>query len=135
MKYLFFSVLVLLVSGCVPEDIMQNSQPKHITNNPPKWLDDPNYIKDKRNAVGCAYTHVNGENEQKKLAISRAIEQIALQKNSQVNVLTYRKKTSNGSTSNETSSLQSVDGQNISTKVIDTYKDRDNKLCVLVSEE
>lgn len=135
MKYLFLSALVFWMSGCIPQNIMQDSQPKQATNNPPQWLNDPNFIKDKRNAVGCAYTHVNGENEQKKLAISRAIEQIALQKNTQVNVVTYRKKTSNGTASNETSSLQSVDGQNLSTKVIDTYKDHDNKLCVLVSEE
>ena len=65
---------------------------------------------------------------------SGAIEQVALQKTSKVSVVSYRSKSSYKSDS-ELSSLQEVNEQSIKTKVIDSYKDQDSKICVLVVEE
>ena len=100
----------------------------------PSWLVDASYIKDKLSAVGCANIHIDGEAAQIKLATQRAIEQIALQKTSKVSVVSYRSKSSYKSDS-ELSSLQEVNEQSIKTKVIDSYKDQDSKICVLVVEE
>ena len=126
--------------GCVQDFAPQLKSPIQAQSSEPKWLNDPFFIKDKRNAIGCAEQHFKGLAEQKKLAISRAIEQIALQKSSKVSAVTYRNRSSNsGSNSSQTSSLQEVDSQNITTKIVDTfeYKDGSNagRMCVLVVEE
>lgn len=131
MKTLLFLFPIIFLSGCYVEQQIYNTS----QSSQPKWLDTPSPIQDKLSAVGCAYIHVSGENEQTKLAISRAIEQIALQKQAKVSVVTYRTKNATGSNSAETSSLQEVNAEKISTKVIDTYKDKDGRICVLVVEE
>ena len=102
--------------------------------NEPVWLKDTSYIKDKLSAIGCANIHIDGEAAQFKLATQRAIEQIALQKSSKVSVVSYRNQINHTSTS-QTSSLQEVNQQDIKTKVVDMYKDNDNRICVLVVEE
>lgn len=135
MKNLIFILASIFFVAC-SNNTQVVQKPK---SNEPAWLNNPEFIKDKLNAIGCAGIHINGENEQKKLAISRAIEQIAMQKNSKVNVVTYRTKNATdgvvGSSKTQTSSLQEVNNQSLSTKVFDSYKDKDGRICVLVIEE
>jgi hypothetical protein len=120
----------VLFTGCA--QTYQNSAPK---TDVPQWMSNPNYITNKTHAIGCANMHIKGEDEQKKLAISRAIEQIALQKSTTVDVATYRKSVNNGlKKDTQSSSLQATQAT-ISTKVVETYKDKNGKICVLVVEQ
>lgn len=134
MKLILSSLLVAIVfSGCnqmlgVSSQAPQNTQPK--------WLTDSNYIKGKVSAVGCAGVHMKGKSAQRKLAISRAIEQIAMQKKTTVSTQTYRKSSSNKLGKSETESVQSTNNVTLSTNVVDEYYDlRQNRLCVLVEEK
>lgn len=140
-KYFLGGVVsVLLFTGCV------NQQPTNsttVTKQPvkaePKWLDDPYIDGDKVAAIGCARYHFKGESEQKKLAISRAKDQIASQINTKISNMTHRtKKIKNNasvSSSVNSSSLHEVEEVTISTKVKATYKKPTGEICVWVVQK
>lgn len=124
-------VSVMLFSGC----IKQNSTPV-AKNVEPKWLLDPYVENDKIAAVGCAKIHFKGEEAQKDLAISRAIDRIATQNKVTVDNVTLRKKSSSngkrtGSSSSSTS-LQSVDKVTISTRTKAVYTKENGEMCAWV---
>lgn len=106
------------------------------TNKKPSWILNPQ-TSSKLSAVGCSQIHIKGIHAQKKLAIARAIEQIALQKNTKVDVLSYRKKTIIGNNKisrlNETSSIQESH-ESIKTRIKDFYTNNDKEICVWVEE-
>ena len=108
----------------------------NIDNLTPSWILNPQ-TSSKLSAVGCSQIHIKGIHAQKKLAIARAIEQIALQKNTKVDVLSYRKKTIIGNNKvsrlNETSSIQESH-ESIKTRIKDFYTNNDKEICVWVEE-
>lgn len=133
-KYLSLIIISFLFISCSNNEV---ATPSIVKIQEPSWLLNPP-ASTKLTAVGCSQIHINGVNGQKKLAISRAVEQIALQKKSQIEVENKRiKKRSNGSTTVSTqsiiSSVQTVK-TTLSTKVLDSYTDKDKQLCVLVQE-
>jgi PBP1b-binding outer membrane lipoprotein LpoB len=132
-----FLITTFLFTGCTNSLFNSSTQQKVQTQEEvPQWMTDANYIKNKRSAIGCAGVHYKGESAQKKLAISRAIDQIAMQKKTTVSTQTLRKSSSNKLNSSQTSSLQSTDNIELSTKVVEEYYDKkNNRLCVLVVEE
>ena len=124
---------VMLLTGCTAslDSIIVPA------NNSPQWLKDPYYKNDKIAAVGCSPIHFKGVEAQKKLAISRAIDQIAVQKKVTVSNVTLRQRSSqNGGFSNSkstsSSSLQSVDNLVISTKVKELYTKQNGDICAWV---
>lgn len=104
----------------------------------PLWLDDPQKeANGKLTAVGCASRHINGEVAQKKLALQRAIDEIAMQKKTKVQTVSYNTKiiTESSKTSQtQTSSLQEVQNVDVSTKVMEYYTKPDGDICVWVVE-
>jgi len=72
---LFF---VLIISAC--------SQPKPVIDTRPAWINSP-YINNEIAAVGSAHIHYYGKSAQRKLAISRALDELALQQG--VKVITH----------------------------------------------
>lgn len=138
LKYIAGGVVsVLLLSGCANQ---QPSNNKTTTNtnqsSEPKWMDDPYMDGDKVAATGCAKRHFKGSAAQKKLAISRAIDQIASQVETTVdNVMDTSRQVRNGSgvsSQMRTNSSQKVNNVNISTKVKATYKKPNGEICVWV---
>ncbi len=131
--YFIGFVTVLLLQGCMANKYYNN---KTVSNGAPKWLLDPYIDGDTNAAVGCAKRHFKGVEAQKKLAISRAIDQVATQNKVTVNNITLRKKSSKngyrGNSSSNSSSLQSVDNVSISTKTKAIYKKRDGEICAWV---
>ena len=110
------------------------------SNDEPKWLSDAQYnVGNKRAAVGCSAIHLNGKNAQEKLAIQRAIDSIAMQKQSTVSNVTLRSKSANSgkvsSSTMDSTSVHQVNNVNISTKVLDKYTNKDGDICVWVVEE
>lgn len=113
-------------------DIVQNISKQ------PLWLDNPDKeAKGKLTAIGCASKHINGEVGQKKLALQRAIDEIAMQKKTKVQTISYRTKTLTGSdktSKSESSSLQEVENTQVSSKVMEYYNKPDGDICVWVVE-
>ncbi len=72
---LFLLLLLILAGGCGSKP--QPSEP------PPKWVTHP-YKNGKTGAVGSAQIHFKGNSEQRKLAISRALDELAQQQGVEV---------------------------------------------------
>ena len=126
-------VSVMLFTGCT----MQNNTtvPKEIE---PQWLVDPYFQNDKIAAVGCAKIHFKGEEAQKDLAISRAIDRIATQYKVTVDNVALRKKSVSSmgqSSSLNSSSLHTVDKLTVSTKVKDIFKKSNGDICAWVVQK
>ena len=134
MKYILLLIITIFFISC--NNSLNKLEPS--VNKEPSWLYNPQ-TNSSLAAVGCAQIHINGIHAQKKLAVSRAIEQIALQKNAKVKVISYRKKiTSNASIKssiiNETSSLQETQA-NIQTIVKEFHTNKDKEICAWVQEK
>ena len=131
MKIVAIIFSAFLLSGC---SMLSNSK-QDTTNTPPAWLHDANYIQGKISAVGSAGIHIKGQAAQEKLAIQRAVEQIAMQLRTRVSTATYREDSNGKATKAQTQSLQETDKVSVSTKVVDKYRDRSGKIYVLVVQE
>lgn len=130
-----FTISVLLFTGCTNNNKVSNTKTVVVNSGEPKWMIDP-YIDLPDGtvaAIGCARKHFKGKAAQRKLAISRAIDEIATQVKTTVNNATLRRRTNSSSSMNATS-LQSVDNVNVKTKVMDIYTDRNNNMCVWVKK-
>jgi len=127
---IYIILLILFFSGCANTS---NINSKAISNNnEPAWLLNPQKeAGDKLTAVGCAAIHYKGVTAQKKLAVSRAIDEIATQVRVKVDNVTLRRKT-NGYSSASSTSLQSVDKVNLKTKIMAYYKKPDGEICAWV---
>lgn len=121
---------VMLFTGCIANNKTVSK------NGEPSWMLDPYIDNDKIAAVGCAKIHFKGEEAQKDLAISRAIDRIATQNKVTVDNATYRQKSgSNGNAGNSSmssSSLQSVEKVKISTKTKAIYTKKNGDICAWV---
>jgi hypothetical protein len=143
-KYvLTLSFFLLFFNGCTKINNTNSKaieQPQILKSNDryPLWLENPEKeANGKLTAVGCASKHVNGEKAQKKLALQRAIDEIAMQKKTKVQTVTYNTKTitaSDKTSKTESSSLQEVENLEVSTKVMEYYTKPDGDICVWVVE-
>jgi hypothetical protein len=136
MKKLYSIVMVvsvLLFSGC-----MKQNNTAVPTNSEPQWLIDPYIENDVIAAVGCAGQHFKGESAQKKLAISRAIDQIATSQKVKVINRTDRSRYVSGQTKSSSMASQSsqvVDGVSVSTRTKAIYKKRNGEICAWVVQK
>ena len=137
-KTIIFFITIIFFSGCnLPKQQTTKNVSKQSTE--PSWLLDPYIDNDKIAAVGCARTHFKGKEAQKDLAISRAIDRIAVQNRVTVNNATLRNKSiSNGRRGNSSSSstsLQSVDNIKVSTKTKAIYTKPNGEICAWVVQK
>jgi len=133
-KKIFFFILISFVFiGCT--NINQPNSATVSNNNKPKWLDNPQkFSNGKITAVGCAGLHYKGVNAQKKLAVQRAIDEIAMQVRTKVSKVSLRHRT-NHSSSSSSSSLQEVNNVNVSTKIMEYYKNQSGDICAWLIKE
>lgn len=89
----------------------------------PSWVSERTVRNNDFNfyGIGSAKKHINGKAEQEKLALSRAVEELTAQKNTQVNstVQLYQQNTN----VNLYQESQFTINENISFKIIDTWTD------------
>jgi len=81
LRYFTLLLFTILISAC--------SQPKPVVDTRPVWINAP-YIDNETAAVGSAHTHYYGKTAQRKLAISRALDELALQQGVKVMTQTLR---------------------------------------------
>jgi len=131
-KILFF-VLLFFFIGCSEN---APSKEKYVGNTPPDWLLNPvKYSEGKKVAVGCADVHYEGFFAQKKLAIQRAIDELAMQVNTTVSNATYRNKEISGrfkQTFMKSKSIQLVNKVDIKSTILKEYKYPNGRYCVLI---
>jgi len=129
LKSLLIVATLFSISGCSflkkPEI---HTEPKIIDPNvKPLWIDNPEKdprVKGKLFGVGYSKTHIRGPREQKKLATTDAINQIASQEKTTVDSVVNVIQSSNGKSTSKniiSHSTQNVSGK-VSSKEIDSWK-------------
>jgi hypothetical protein len=110
-------LLIGFLGGCATD------QPK--VNTRPEWVDNP-YIANKTVAVGTAQTHYYGKVAQRKLAISRALDELAAQQGVKVSSLVKRHDQRDGSRASAKSdiySFQTTDNRTVHAHIKATWTD------------
>ena len=131
--HIFILSITILFSACT--NTINNSPvqiQKTSISSVPEWMDNPEKMSNgKLTAVGCSARHYKGVSAQKKLALKRAIDEIAMQTNTKVSKVSLNRRT-NHSSRTTSSSLQEVNEENISTKIMEYYKTSDGDICVWI---
>jgi len=137
---LILAIAILFFNGCTDQP---NTNSKIIQENKagqkqPLWINDPQKeAEGKTTSVGCASRHINGITAQKKLALQRAIDEIAMQKLTKVQTITYNTKSISQNDKNsriETASLQETKNTDVSVKIMEYYENFDGDICVWIIE-
>jgi len=137
----FLFITFLIFSSCSSSLFNNHKKEKKIdtSNSTPDWILNPlKYSNGKKVAVGCAEVHYRGFSVQKKLAIQRAIDELAMQVNTTINNITYRNKKISGrfkKSSLQSKSIQSVNNVNIKSTILKEYKYPNGRYCVLVIQD
>lgn len=121
-KLLTSSLLILLAfTGCI--------QPKANGTAKPDWIMNPN--KDgKVGAVGSAYRHHKGFTYQRKLAVTRALDEMALQRGVKVSLNMIKKeeiKNDNVKSYVDVNSEYSTNSNTITAHIEETWQDKNTK--------
>jgi uncharacterized membrane protein len=131
MVKLFLMILLIINFTACTKNNPNNKKVINI-NNEPKWMTDP--VKEangKITAIGCSARHYKGIQAQKKLALQRAIDEIAMQINTKVSKISLNRR-SNISSSTSSTSLQEVNEENVSIKVMKYYITKNGDICVWI---
>lgn len=112
------SLVILAFTGCFqPEPVSKNTQPS--------WIMNPN--KDgKIGSVGTAYRHHKGLSYQRKLAISRALDEMALQQGVKVSLSMNKTETvrnDNIKTSMDVEANYTANSNSITAHIEDAWQD------------
>lgn len=111
-------VVILVLSLCMVACVTAQK------NSTPKWVYN-SAVEGKMTGIGVCGEHVNGVNAQRSLAIKRAIDEIALQmgvKVSNVALIGTKAGAAGSSTSVESYSFQTVDGNVVKSVIRETWK-------------
>ena len=129
MRKLLLIPAMLLFAGCSFNQIGLSNKPKDICYTEPTWAITPPVKDGYIYGVGIAPMNFNGEQAQRKSALSKAINEIAAQLNTTVNsqIVMNMSVHNNSATRNMNSiSFQTVDGQKVSAKIIKSCKNPNN---------
>ena len=126
---ILYLVLIVFLSSCAKQTVKSS--------NKPSWLIDLGSYSNRFVATGCSGIHARGLDAQKKLATSRAVDKLAMQKGVVVNtVMDNKVKRNNGAIISSTyKSKSSHRTSNIKVKfnVLKSYFDEQNKdYCILI---
>jgi len=124
MKLLYLILPAIFFAGCAT---LNNDNGSGVCETEPSWVLNP--PKDAIYGVGVAPLNFKGEQAQRKSALSKAINEIATQMKTTVNSqLKTTASSHNGSVSSSMSSIsfQTVDGQNVSAKIVKSCKNPNN---------
>jgi hypothetical protein len=129
MKVLTLALFLLLFTGC--NRSVAPVQEKSVIY--PAWMANPN-ANGLRGSIGSAYPHFKGPSYQRALAISRALDELAMEMGVTVNVDAKREERTNGDEVNAKSDIhtqQSVNNSNVTAHIEATFTDpKTNELFV-----
>ena len=119
-----FSLFFLLVGCNTPT--LEKKENKHICYSTPNWVINTPVSKTKIYGVGIAGENFKGINAQRRSAISKAINEIAMQMKVKVNNSFYSRQNSNGENYSDNITFQTVNNQSVSAKIIKSCKNPNN---------
>jgi hypothetical protein len=131
LRYLILPAM-LFFAGCNTDVKLPDigfSADNGICEKEPKWVVNPPIEKNAIYGVGVAPRNFNGEQAQRKSAIAKAINEIASQMNTTVNSQVMTRASihnGNGSSSMNSVSFQTVNGQKVSAKIVKSCKNPNN---------
>ena len=130
MRAVLFTLLLIFFAGC-NEDVTPAQQIPSVIY--PAWVNNPN-INGLKGAVGSSMPHFKGASYQRALAISRALDELAMEMGVQVSVVAKREESSNGDSVNTKSDIQTnqtVNNSTVTAHIEATFIDpRTNELFV-----
>jgi len=131
MKKFLIIPAILLFAGCSMNNMNLNTSDKTngICMNEPSWVLNPPVQKGVIYGIGIAPENFKGSQAQRKSAIAKAIDEIASQLKTTVNSKTITQASVHngiGSTSMNSISFQTVNGQTVSTQIIKSCKNPNN---------
>jgi len=128
MKILYYLIPAIFLAGC--NDITISTQKDNgICLQEPKWVTNPPNEKNAVYGVGVAPENFNGFAAQRKSAIAKAINEIAVQLNTNVNsVISYNVQVHNKSTTQDfqTASFQTINNEHIKATIVKSCKNPRN---------
>jgi hypothetical protein len=131
LRYLILPAM-LFFAGCSTDVSLANiglDSDSGICETEPKWVTNPPADKNFIYGVGVAPINFKGEQAQRKSAIAKAIDEIASQMSTTVNSKLITKTSTyngRGSSSMNSVSFQTVNGQKVSAKIIKSCKNPNN---------
>ncbi len=136
MKKFIFLLIFIFSCSSTSKNIQTTSTLKK-EDEKPKWITEESY--DGKSAIGIARLHIKGKNAQRKLAISRAIEEIAMQMGTKVSTVQKikTKKENNKATAYFSSySVQTSMGKTVYITVRKIWEDnKTGEIYVLVTKD
>ncbi len=126
MKIFFTLALLIFLGGCSSHQV----DPNFSSNAKPSWVDNPNQ-NGFNGSIGMANIHHKGVSYQRRLAISRALDELALQKGVLVSLKMNKEervKNSKLSTNMETQSSYETNNAKLTAHIEDTWQDKSSKL-------
>ncbi|MEA1919967.1 MAG: hypothetical protein U9N52_09020 [Campylobacterota bacterium] len=117
LKTFLLSLILVIFTACATR--------KPVVVTKPQWISAP-YIDNEIAAVGSAHIHYKGKTAQRKLAISRALDELALQKGVKVKTFSARHDQKAGarvSAKSDIYSYQTSDNKTIHAHIKDTWSD------------
>lgn len=127
LRVLILGMLIFTVMACGKADKKEENLPTKIKNGKPEWVFNSTMGgKYKLAGVGISGPHSKGKSAQRKLSVARAIDEIASQLGTEVQSVTKVKSSgtrAKSSTSLESYSVQTVNGQTVVARIIEMWPD------------
>lgn len=119
MKYIVIFFLIISFNACkAPHKSTEVKDPTVLKSSMPKWILSPSQ-NGKVGAVGSALPHFKGKTAQRRLAISRALDELAQQSGVNVKSTILRKEKRDGAITNSSAEVFSI--QNSANKSIKAH--------------
>jgi len=132
-----FPFLFIFFIGCSVNDISLQSHKKEnnsICYTKPSWAINVPQSKNKIYGVGIAGENMNGESAQRKVAISRALNEIASQLKTNINSKFESLQSSSGIHEANSYTIQTVDNQAVHAKIIKSCKNPNTGMLYILME-
>jgi hypothetical protein len=121
--YIFLTIIILTLSACKNKETVVVQE---LRNGKPNWFYSPTLNKYKYGGVGVAGRSKKGLSGQRQIAISRAIDELAVQMGVSVDNIVKTEQTDSTSTY-ESYSVQATTGEVFSAQLMDIWIDENTK--------
>lgn len=122
MKAVLFTLLLLFLAGC-NEYVAPAQQTSSV--NYPAWINNPN-LNGLKGAVGSSLPHFKGPAYQRALAVSRALDELAMEMGVQVSIVANREESAHGENVDAKSDIvtkQTVNNSTVTAHIEATFTD------------
>jgi len=127
-------LFLLFFLGCGVNDISLQKKNSSICYTKPSWAINVPQSKNKIYGVGIAGENINGESAQRKMAISRALNEIASQLKTTVNSKFESLQSTSGLNEAQSYTIQTVNNQVVRAKIVKSCKNPNTGMLYILME-